>query len=149
MLVAALLTAPLWVAAVSGAVQVRACVPAGSPLLGAEIWLLRPAPTCPSGQALGDAAFAVVGTVCLVTVAFGALALAALAGCGSLMVRLAELLAPLVDAVTPGRRSPGSSTVSAAVHTRPTRVATAAVFGRLVGQLLDGAVVRRGPPVPA
>ena len=41
--------------------SVRACVPAGSPLLGAEIWLLRPAPTCPSGQALGDAAFAVVG----------------------------------------------------------------------------------------
>lgn len=145
-LVAALLTAPLWIAAVSGAVQVRACVPVGSPLLSAELLLLRPAPACPSGQSLGDGALVVVGTICLVTLLAGLASAAALAGMGSVLGRLARLVARLVDAVIPWRRAPrGGVAVSQIGSSGVSAVRASWVVGRFI----DGAVARRGPPVLA
>lgn len=145
-LLAALVTVPLWVAAVTGAVEIRACVPAGSPLLRAELLLLRPAPACPTGQSLGDGALVVVGTICLVTVLAGLGSAAALAGLGSVLGRLARLAGRLVDVVTPWRRAPSGPLIPSrepAAGVSPVRTAW------MLDRLVDGAVARRGPPALA
>lgn len=145
-LLAALLTLPLWVAAVSGAVEVRACVPVGSPLLGAELLLLRPDSACASGQALGDGALVVVGTICLVTLGAGLASLAALAGLGSVLARLAGLISRLVDAVTPWRRAPrGLFSISSRLR----RALASSRVVPVLERVLDAAVPRRGPPALA
>ena len=143
-LLAVVLIAPVWSAVLAGLVELRACLPGGSPIVTAHLVLIRPDADCPSGLALADGAFAVIGTIGLLSLLGWVFAGALLAWAGALVARGRVLVRQLLDAVVPGRRVRPVAVV-------PGRVRWTAVISERFQEALAlaGHVSRRGPPLPA
>jgi hypothetical protein len=146
-----------WLALVAGVaalaahapVLVHRCLPADgvTGALGLRLALLRPEADCPSGTlAVGGETGQVMGLLVLVAVpvvvahALSLLAAACVVAGAGLLVRAVTRLAGTVVPTLPG--------VPRSVVDRP-RTLAAAVVRAAVRPVLDAAVPRRGPPVPA
>lgn len=140
-LVVALL-APVWTLLLSGTVQIRACLPAGS-AVDAHLMLVRAEPACASGAAMGDGTLTVLGTVGIAALATWLLGTGVLSAVAAVAARCRTLFAALREVTW--RRRPRLRTV---VSRRVRMLAAARVLD--LRDLLDVvALGRRAPPLSA